>query len=117
MWYNVSMDITAIATTTITAIASVMIAVSNIWLNSQRKKDKIEAQKLAEKNAAKSSIQNMITQDIIRTEILHKIPENMEAIENEFYIYSKNGGNGTLKRQYNEYMEWYKFQESKVNAH
>ena len=58
----------------------------------------------------------MITQDIIRTEILHKMPENMEAIENEFYIYSQNGGNGTLKRQYNEYLEWYKFQEAKVNG-
>lgn len=110
------MDITAILTASISAIASVIIAVSNIWMNSQRKKDKIEATKIAEKNSAKSSIQNMITQDIIRTEILHKMPENMEAIENEFYIYSKNGGNGTLKRQYNEYLEWYKFQESKVNG-
>lgn len=110
------MDITAILTASISAIASVIIAVSNIWMNSQRKKDKIEAAKIAEKNSAKSSIQNMITQDIIRTEILHKMPENMEAIENEFYIYSKNGGNGTLKRQYNEYLEWYKFQEAKVNG-
>lgn len=110
------MDTTAILTASISAIASVIIAVSNIWMNSQRKKDKIEAQKIAEKNSAKSSIQNMITQDIIRTEILHKMPENMEAIENEFYIYSKNGGNGTLKRQYNEYLEWYKFQEAKVNG-
>lgn len=110
------MDITAIVTTTITAIATVIVALSNIWMNSQRKKDKIEAEQIAEKNAAKNSIQNMITQDIIRTEILHKMPENMEAIENEFYIYSENGGNGTLKRQYNEYLEWYKFQEAKVNG-
>lgn len=111
------MDTTAIITTIITAIASVVVALSNFWMNSQRKKDKIDAKKIAEKNAAKSSIQNMITQDIIRTEILHKMPENMEAIESEFYVYSSNGGNGTLKRQYNEYLEWYKFQEEKVNAH
>ena len=111
------MDTTAIITTFITAIASVVVAISNFWMNSQRKKDKVEAKKMAEKNAAKSSIQNMITQDIIRTEILHKMPENMEAIENEFYVYTNNGGNSTLKRQYNEYMEWYKLQESKVNVH
>lgn len=109
------MDTTAIITTTITAVASTVVAISNFYINSQRRKDKIEAKSLAEKNAAKSSIQNMITQDIIRTEILGKMPENMEAIESEFFIYSKNGGNGTLKRQYDEYIEWYKFQEKKIN--
>lgn len=108
------MDGTAIITTSITAIATVIVAISNIYMNSQRKKDKEEARQLAEKNAAKSSIQNMITQDIIRTEILHKMPENMEAIEKEFFIYSSNGGNGTLKRQYAEYNEWYKLQEAKL---
>lgn len=110
------MDTTAIVTTTITAIASVVVALSNFWMNSQRKKDKMEAKSLAEKNAAKSSIQNMITQDIIRTEILHKMPENMDAIEKEFLVYSKNGGNGTLKRQYGEYLEWMRVQEAKING-
>ena len=110
------MDTTAIITTSITAMATVIVAISNFWMNSQRKKDKEEARSIAEKNAAKSSIQNMITQDIIRTEILHKMPENLESIENEFLIYSKNGGNGTLKRQYDEYLEWYRFQEGKING-
>jgi hypothetical protein len=108
--------IVSIITTSITAICTLIVALAQVWMNSQRKKDKEEAKKLSEKNAAKSSIQNMITQDIIRTELLHKMPENMEAIENEFMVYSNNGGNGTLKRQYGEYLEWYKFQESKING-
>ena len=110
------MDGSAIVTTSITAVATVIVALSNIYMNSQRKKDKEEAKQMAERNAAKNSIQNMITQDIIRTEILHKMPENMESIEKEFYVYSENGGNGTLKRQYNEYTEWYKLQETKLTT-
>lgn len=110
------MDITAIITTTITAIASIIVALSNFWMNSQRKKDKLESKRLAEKNASKSSIQNMITQDIIRAEILGKMPENLESIEKEYTIYSKNGGNGTLKRQYLEYLDWYKSKEHILHA-
>lgn len=108
------MDITAIVTTSITAVASTVVAISNFYINSQRRKDKIEAKSIAEKNAAKSSIQNMITQDIIRNEILGKMPENLEAIENEFVVYANNGGNGTLKRQYQEYLEWYGEKEEKI---
>jgi len=110
----VEMDVTAIITTSITALASIVIAISNTYVNSQRKKDKEEATKLAEKNAAKASIQDMITQDIIRTEILHKMPENMENIETEFANYVKNGGNGTIKRQYKEYLDWFTDQEKKL---
>ena len=110
------MDISAIITTTITAVASTIVAISNFYINSQRRKDKIEAKSIAEKNAAKSSIQNMITQDIIRTEILGKMPENLESIENEFIVYSMNGGNGTLKRQYDEYLEWYRLKEKVING-
>lgn len=110
------MDVTAIVTTTITAIATVIVAISNIWMNSQRKKDKKEAKRLAEKNAAKSSIQNMITQDIIRTEVLHKMPENRENIEAEYASYVKNGGNGTIKRQFEEYIDWFSQQEKKLET-
>ena len=66
------MDGTAIITTTITAIATTIVAITNIYMNSQRKKDKEEARQIAERNAAKSSIQNMITQDIIRAELLKR---------------------------------------------
>lgn len=108
------MDGTAIVTTTITAIATVIVAISNIYMNSQRKKDKEEAKRLAEKNAAKSSIQNMITQDIIRAEILKKMPENRENIEVEYVDYTNNGGNSTITRQYAEYIAWYAEQEKKL---
>lgn len=108
------MDYTAVVTTSITAVASTVVAISNFYINSQRRKDKIEAKSIAEKNAAKSSIQNMITQDIIRTEILGKMPENLEAIEKEYVVYANNGGNGTLKRQYQEYLDWYGDKEKNI---
>lgn len=69
---------------------------------------------MAERNAAKSSIQNMITQDIIRAEILHKMPENRDNIEADYVIYHESGGNSTLTRQYVEYLDWYKEQEKKL---
>ena len=68
---------------------------------------------MAERNAAKSSIQNMITQDIIRVELLKKQPDNFQAIMEEFDKYSKNGGNSYIKGKIKDYLEWY---ESK-NAH
>lgn len=108
------MDWTAIITTTITAIATTVVAISNFYMNSQRKKDKEEAKELAERNAAKNSIQNMITQDIIRAEILKKMPENRDNIETEYSLYHQTGGNGTITRQYAEYVEWFKEQEKKL---
>lgn len=101
------MDITAVITTSITAIASVVIALSNTYTNSQRKKDKEEAKELAERNAAKNAILNMITQDIIRAELLHKMPENHKAILEEFDKYQKNGGNSYVKSKIADYTEWY----------
>jgi len=101
------MDTTAIITTTITACATVVVALSNMWMNSQRKKDKLEAQKLAEKNAAKSSIQNMITQDIIRVELLSKNSENHKAILEEYDKYRASGGNSYIKEQVEDYCKWY----------
>jgi hypothetical protein len=107
-------DLTAIITTTITALATTIVAITNIYMNSQRKKDKEETMMATERNAAKSSIQNMITQDIIRAELLHKMPENRDNIENEYLEYHKNGGNGTVTRQYAEYLDWYKEQEKSL---
>lgn len=101
------MDGTTIITTTITAIATVIVAISNGYMNSQRKKDKEEARQLAERNAAKSSIQNMITQDIIRVEILHKATENHKAILEEYDSYIASGGNSFIKEQVKEYCAWH----------
>jgi len=107
------MDV-AIITTTITAVATVFVGLSNIYMNSQRKKDRDEAKKLAQMNAAKSSIQNMITQDILWAEVLKKMPTNRDRIDNEFKVYETRGGNGALARQYKEYCEWYDEQEKKL---
>lgn len=91
----------------IAAIPTTATAVSTVWMNSKRQKDKEETLMVAERNAAKSSIQNMITQDIMRTEILGKLPENRDNIEAEYEVYHKNGGNGLITRQVNEYIDWY----------
>ena len=100
----------------IAAIPTTATAVSTVYLNSRRIKDKQEAIQIAEKNASKSSIQQMITQDIIRVEILGKLPENKDNIEAEYDNYHKNGGNGTITRQVSEYLAWYKSKENKFKG-
>ena len=95
----------------IATIPTTATALSTVWLNSQRRKDREEAIRIAEKNASKSSIQNMITQDIIRVEILGKLPENKDNIETEYENYHQNGGNGTITRQVAEYNNWYSSKE------
>ena len=95
----------------IASVPTTATAVSTIYLNSRRKKDRDEAKKDAERNASKSSIQNMITQDIIRVELLGKLPENKDSIEHEYEHYRKCDGNGTVTRQVNEYNSWYNSKE------
>lgn len=102
------MDYTQIAVAVITAVPTLAVGVSSAWMNSQRRKDKKQMIAIAEKNASKTAIQNMITQDIIRTELLGKLPENKDNIEAEYENYHKNGGNGTITRQVDEYNNWYK---------
>lgn len=98
-------------TAIVAAIPTTATAISTVWLNSQRRKDREEAIRIAEKNASKNSIQNMITQDIIRVELLGKLPENKDNIETEYENYHKNGGNGTITRQVAEYNNWYSSKE------
>lgn len=102
----------------IAAIPTTATALSTVYLNSKRLKDREEAierdkeaRRLAVRNASKSSIQNMITQDIIRVELLGKLPENKDNIEAEYESYHKNGGNGTITRQVAEYNQWYSSKE------
>lgn len=102
-----NMDATQIITTSITAVATTFVAISNIYMNSQRKKDKEEAKRLAEKNAAKNSILNLVTQDIIRVELLKKPAENHQAVLKEFDEYTKNGGNSYIKKTVSDYENWY----------
>ena len=112
------MDSTQILIALIAAIPTTATALSTVYLNSNRLKDREEAiqrdteqKKLAMRNASKSSIQNMITQDIIRVELLGKLPENKDNIEAEYESYHKNGGNGTITRQVSEYNAWYNKKE------
>lgn len=100
----------------IAAIPTTATAVSTVYLNSQRRKDKEDAKRLAKRNASKSSIQQMITQDIIRVEILGKLPENKDNIEQEYDTYHQNGGNGMITRQVDEYKSWYRSKEVKFNS-
>lgn len=102
------MDYTQVTVAIITAIPTLAVGVSSVWMNSQRRKDKEQMIAIAEKNASKTAIQNMITQDIIRTELLGKLPENKDNIEAEYTNYHNNGGNGTITRQVEEYNNWYK---------
>lgn len=102
------MDYTQVTVAIITAIPTLAVGVSSVWMNSQRRKDKEQMIAIAEKNASKNAIQNMITQDIIRTELLGKLPENKDNIEQEYTNYHNNGGNGTITRQVEEYNNWYK---------
>ena len=112
------MDGTQILIAIIAAVPTTATAVSTVYLNSKRIKDREDAikrdkeqRKLAIRNASKTSIQNMITQDIIRVELLGKLPENKDNIESEYQSYHDNGGNGTVTRQVEEYNAWYKKKE------
>lgn len=112
------MDGTQILITLIAAIPTTATALSTVYLNSKRLKDREDAikrdaeqRKLAMRNASKASIQNMITQDIIRVELLGKLPENKDNIEFEYENYHANGGNGTITRQVAEYNAWYRKKE------
>lgn len=97
---------TEIIVALISAVPTVAIGISTIYLNSQRKKDKEENKRRVERNFAKQSIINMVTQDIIRVEALHQLPENRDNIESEYETYHRNGGNGTITRFVNDYNAW-----------
>lgn len=106
------MDWTSITVTAIGIVPTVLaVVVSARHSDAKRSKDKAEMISIAERNASKAAIQQMITQDIIRTEVLGKFPENKDNIEAEYEIYHKNGGNGTITRQVNEYDAWYSKKE------
>ena len=78
----------------IAIIPTTATALSTIYLNRQRHNDKKEQERRDARSDAKSSIQNMITEDIIRAEVLGKMPENMCDIEDEYTIYHQNAGRG-----------------------
>ena len=91
----------------IAIIPTTATALSTVYLNRQRHNDRKEQERRDARSDAKSSIQNMITEDIIRAEFLGKMPENMCDIEDEYTIYHANGGNGKITRKVKEYKAWY----------
>lgn len=100
----------------IAIIPTMATVLSTFYLKREQLKMKKEQQRTANRADAKSSIQNMITQDIIRAEVLGKMPENRTDIEDEYTVYHNNGGNGKITRQVNEYKNWYEqFRPSKNN--
>jgi hypothetical protein len=120
--YNTIMDSTQfenlikLLIAVVTVVPATITAISTFYLKKEQLKTKKEQQRLAARYDAKSSIQNMITQDIIRAEVLGKMPENRTDIEDEYTIYHNNGGNGKITRQVNEYNAWYdQFKPSKTN--
>lgn len=115
MPYYVGMEEwTPIIVALITIVPTTVTVIGNLWQNSKRKKDTAEQIRIAERNAAKASIENAITRDILRTEILNKMPEAYDDIMAEYEVYHANGGNGKVTREVNEYKAWYKqFKPSK----
>ena len=103
--YNIIMNIEVLLAI-IGIVPTMTTIVISAFQERARRKDNLAAQQREDRNSAKSSIQNMITQDIIRAEILGKMPENRDNIEAEYARYAKNGGNGTIARQVKEYNEW-----------
>ena len=100
----------------IAIIPTTATALSTIYLNRQRANDRKSQEKRDARSDAKSSIQNMIMEDVIRAEVLGKMPENRTDIEDEYSIYHANGGNGKITRKVNEYKKWYDgFNPSKNN--
>lgn len=91
----------------IAIIPTTATALSTIYLNRQRHNDRKDQERRDARSDAKSSIQNMIVEDVIRAEVLGKMPENMCDIEEEYGIYHANGGNGKITRKLNEYKAWY----------
>lgn len=65
-----------------------------------------EARIQADRNNASQTIINMITQDIISVEILHKMPENYSSIMEAYDEYHAEGGNGRITKRVKEYQEW-----------
>ena len=107
-------DVKDIIIALIAIVPTLTTAISTFFLNSKRKKDKEETRRNVERNFAKQSIINLVTQDIIRVDSLGQLPENRQRIEEEYETYHKNGGNGPITRFVNDYELWLKSVEEKA---
>lgn len=65
------------------------------------------SQRTSKMHSAKQSILQMIMEDIIAVEVLHKLPVNRSNIYYEYDHYKKNGGNSDIDKKMQEYEKWY----------
>ena len=63
--------------------------------------------KQAKRHASRQSILQLIMEDKISV-MEGKLPENHQAILDEYTVYSDNGGNKYVHRKIDEYEDWYK---------
>ena len=67
----------------------------------------ISIKKQARKHSARQSILQLILEDKIAV-MENKLPENYQAIMEEYDEYIKNGGNSYVKEKVSEYLDWRK---------
>ena len=65
------------------------------------------SQRTSKMHSAKQSILQMMMEDVIDVEILHKLPVNCSNIYYEYDHYKHNGGNSDIDKKMHEYEEWY----------
>ena len=65
------------------------------------------SQRTSKMHSAKQSILQMIMEDVIDVEILHKLPVNHCNIYYEYDHYKQSGGNSDIDKKMQEYAEWY----------
>ena len=101
----------------IAAVPSTFTAGLTIWANSQRRKDKQQAIQRAERNTSKNAIISLVNQDILRYEILGRLPANQTDIDHEYRNYHDNGGNDNMTRFVEDYRNWLKEVENGREPH
>ena len=99
MWYNVAMDagVVQIITTGISVcIPAIVTLISTISIRRQ-----------ANKHSTRQSILQLILEDKIAV-MEHKLPENYQAVMDEYDEYHKCYGNHYIDDKVSEYVGWYK---------
>ena len=62
----------------------------------------------ANKHSCRQSILQLIMEDKIAVEVEHKLPENYQAVLDEYDEYHKCYGNHYIDEKVEEYKQWYK---------
>ena len=70
--------------------------------------------KQANKHSARQSIMQLILEDHVRVHE-NKLPENRQAILQEYDEYISSGGNSYIHKKVEEYEEWYEELTNKVH--